>query len=124
MNRGALLAVGGIATIALLAGKRRPRRNPNGSSGLSLSDDSLELADWGKWMRFAPRAIQRAISEGASNAEQVTARVLYRAFPAYDWPPPANTELAKQWQKMVNLVAADLSDEKIAEIREGLRVVR
>jgi len=131
-NPGVPFVLAGAALLALGVASKRRRRDPY---GLRIQAERLEVVDWNAWLGtkrrrgFGPRAFQRAVSEGATTPDEIVARVFYRMFPDRDWPPPAETDMAKQYHRVVNLVSAALKDDlrpvdAATLFKHGLRVIK
>jgi hypothetical protein len=70
--------------------------------GISITDDSIILADWTAWMVWGPSAVEDAFHDGAQGGDQVLAHLMRRSFPHRQWPPQPDDPIAESWRKMVH----------------------
>lgn len=97
--------------------------------GLRLTESSLEIVDWNKWMRFADRQIRRAVAEGALTPSHVAARIFYAMFPDEYWPPDSDSPLCAQYDAIVATLEENLDEAlrpiriELAKRQGGLRLV-
>lgn len=119
--------------------KRRRRQNiqtadfeaataPEASNGLSIKNERLQIYDWNLWIKFAAHETQRAVNEGATKSDHVTARLFYACFPDRVWPPPQESPMLPVYQEVVATIERNidkyLRSNRVEEAQHrGLRLV-
>ena len=101
------------------------------TSGLVVDDKGIRIDDWGRWMAFAPKALRQVAALGVRGAEGMLTHIMARARPDLVWPPYNNSPLQTDWQAMVRVIDAELSDpdptprtDSNSGTRPNFRVVR
>jgi len=151
------LAVAGLAVTALVLASRSRRvrattvapatvraapaqvQNPSAwdawdgksASGMVVDNKGIRIDDWGRWMAFAPKALRQVAALGIRGGEGILTHIMARSHPDRVWPPYNNSPLQTDWQAMVRVIDAELSDpdptprtDSNSGTRPNFRVVR
>lgn len=78
-------------------------------SGLVLDEHGLRIADWGRWMAFAPKTLRDAKALGIRHPPEVLTYMMRQALPDYRWPPLGDSALSADWRAMLWVIESELS---------------